>query len=54
VKKLFKIMFVLLLGAAAVGGYMAWRSGCCRDWGSQGSWSQWSSCDDDQGAETTT
>jgi hypothetical protein len=52
VKKLFKIMFVLLLGAAAVGGYMAWRSGCCRDWGSEGSWSQWSSCDDEQPSET--
>lgn len=50
-KKLFKIMIVLMLGAAAVGAYMAWRSGCCRDGGSQGSWSQWSP--DDQGSETT-
>jgi hypothetical protein len=46
VKGFFKIMLVLLLGAAAVGGYMAWRKGCCRDWTSQDSWSEWTSCDE--------
>ncbi len=49
-KKLFKIMIVLCLGAAAIGAYMAWRSGACRDWGSQGSWSEWSG--DDQASDT--
>ncbi len=49
-KTLFKLLLALLLGAAAIGAYLAWRGGYCKDWMSKGGWSEWT-CDDEDSAE---
>lgn len=45
--KFLKVFFILVMVLGAVGGFFAWRSGMCRDWMSEGSWSEWSACDDE-------
>lgn len=52
--KVLKVLFFLVVVVAAVGGFLAWRSGMCRDWMSEGSWSEWTACDEQEPESTST
>ena len=49
--KVLKVLLIVVLIAGAIAAFRAWRSGMCDDWMSEGSWSQWSACDDEEGSE---
>lgn len=50
--KILKVLFILVIVAGAIGGFLAWRSGMCRDWMSEGSWSEWTACDEQEQEST--
>ena len=49
--KVLKWLVIIVMIVGAIAAFRAWRSGMCDDWMSEGSWSQWSACDD-EGSET--